>query len=414
MKISCLIVITTTFFQLGLHGQSENSLILEGKVLDGHSQVAIANAYVTLDNNRIGTVTNSQGAFRLILPSQYADDSIRISYIGYISQRYPIAEVTTPLQVVLKEDTQLLEAVVIRDYTAKSLILEAMGKIASNYYQQGYHSKGFYRLISKKKSDIVRISEAVFDLYHARPTKGNQFKLEKVRAIKDQQALKNINVGLKPQSVLRFDLINALSAWELLSKKGLKKHEFEIEGEVLYDNNPVYVISFSRKKDLKETGYQGKLYIDKNTLAFVYFDFAISGIPYHKYGNLAFRTKLKVLGFDLQMKQERFEIFYRKLGDRFYMSQATISHDLTVSVNRSQDQYLLQNAVNYLVTDIQLENNIPHTSDEVLSGNKLIEKRDSFKDPNFWKEHNIVLPGFDFDAIAERISIKNEQFAEEQ
>lgn len=99
----------------------EESRRINGKVTDSRGE-AIIGANIIEKGTSNGTTTDMDGNFSLnVKPSSI----LQISYIGYVTQEYPIQNKTS-LVIVLKEDLQALEEVVVVGYgTQKKEVVTA-------------------------------------------------------------------------------------------------------------------------------------------------------------------------------------------------------------------------------------------------------------------------------------------------
>jgi len=79
---------------------------------------AMAGVNVVVKNSTTGTITDIEGAFSLQVPASIDDATLVFSMIGYISQEVPVAS-QTQLTIILKEDSQILNEVVVTGYTAQ-------------------------------------------------------------------------------------------------------------------------------------------------------------------------------------------------------------------------------------------------------------------------------------------------------
>nr|MBI1229710.1 SusC/RagA family TonB-linked outer membrane protein [Cytophagales bacterium] len=106
----------------------ENSVDISGTVTDQNGQ-PIPGATVIVEGTNAGTVTDVDGKFTL---SVDVDATIRISFIGYESQRVTIAN-QTQLSITLREDQSSLQEVVVIGYGTqkKSDITGAISSISS-------------------------------------------------------------------------------------------------------------------------------------------------------------------------------------------------------------------------------------------------------------------------------------------
>ncbi|MDW7694780.1 serine hydrolase [Flammeovirgaceae bacterium SG7u.111] len=389
---------------------AQKSIILKGRVTAKGSGEPMPYTNVALQKSNMGTITNLQGEFKLIIPSNTANDSLRISFIGYNTALFSLNNIGAFLDCQLTEDPLLLQEVFITDLSAQNILATALQKIPENYYGSAFLSKGFYRVSSTKNQEYIHLSEAVFDLFQSKvPHKKQQFKLDKMRAIKDEKASHGINMGLRVNSIFEFDVINQLGDFDLLNKKGLKNHDFVLEGTANYDDTKAFVLSFDQKDGKKIAGYKGKLFIDANTFAFLYIDYGISpkGLAYFSYGDKGTRVLMSLLDIHLKMDKDEYQLSYKKTGGKYYLNH--VGNDARISFKSSRNHYEfeLETRVDYLVTSIQTEAYTPFSSDELLGKGKFIENQNSMYDPDFWKNYNIILPDHDFASIAKDIEAKN-------
>jgi TonB-linked SusC/RagA family outer membrane protein len=90
---------------------AQQQIKVSGIVSDESGEPVIG-ASVMILNTNIGTQTDIEGKFSLAVPS---NSTLKISYIGFLSQEIPIGGKTT-ITVVLKEDAKLLDEVVVVGY----------------------------------------------------------------------------------------------------------------------------------------------------------------------------------------------------------------------------------------------------------------------------------------------------------
>src|SRR5579872_6741174 len=89
--------------------------ILSGTV-KSKSNEGLPGVNIQLKNTDTGTVTDSDGTFKLQIPESESNTGILIfSYIGFANQEVPISS-RSVIDVVLTEDTKSLEEVVVTGY----------------------------------------------------------------------------------------------------------------------------------------------------------------------------------------------------------------------------------------------------------------------------------------------------------
>ena len=386
------------------------NILIQGMVRDAQNKEALPFTNVYLKESNIGTVSNEKGAFNINIPQDQKNDSLVFSRIGYKRLTMEISGSSSPLEVFLPENELVLNEVVVTGYTANAIVEKAIANIPNNYNQSPYRSTGFYRVTSQKDDNYIHLSEAVFDIYHARLAKPKQqFKLEKMRAIKDERASKGIDLGLKPSGLYEFDMVNNLDDMGLLNKKGLSLHTFRIDGTEIIDGKEAYIIAFDQK-NVKKPGYKGYMLIDKETFAFIHFNFGLSpkGAAYYKYGDASTRALMKIVGIDISMSRNNYQITYQKFKQKYYLNK--VGNDATLSFKSKREHYnfTTDTRVDYILTKLETENVSPFLQEETLGQGKMIEGQNSMYDPDFWKDYNILLSIHDFNAIAQTLEANNE------
>jgi hypothetical protein len=402
------IFLFTLLCTLNTLAQSPPESTASGFVLDATTREPLPYATVVVKGSTLGTVTNLKGAFKLSLPTNLKSDSLSISFMGYKSQTVAVSRLSSNNTIYLRENELLLNEVQVTGQTGLSILKKAIQQIPVNYYAQPYHSKGFYRVTSKRDAKYMHLSEAVFELHHA--TKASQFKLVKMRAIKDERESHGLDLGLKPASIIEFDIVNHRGEFDFLSEKGLKNYTIALKGKELYLDQEVVVLTFDQKEGVKKAGYKGKILIDTQTFAIVYLDYGFSpkGIHYYKYGDAAQRALMKMLDIHIGMTASNYQISYKRIGDRYYLSSVYNDAVLTFRSSRNHYNFVADTQVDYIATDIDLTNTVPFTDKETLGNSKLIEEQDSPYDESFWEGHNVILPNTDFTAIAKTIAANNQ------
>ncbi|MDR1884322.1 MAG: SusC/RagA family TonB-linked outer membrane protein [Prevotella sp.] len=106
-----LVLLFLCCFTFSMQIFAQQSIKLSGTVMDESGEPVIG-ASVMILNTATGTLTDLDGKYSLTIPS---NATVKISYIGYITQEIPVKGKTT-LNVVLKEDLKLLDEVVVVGY----------------------------------------------------------------------------------------------------------------------------------------------------------------------------------------------------------------------------------------------------------------------------------------------------------
>src|SRR5690242_6798541 len=100
---------------------------ISGKVTNAASGRAVRQASISINHKGVGTATNSQGLFTLIIPASNIKDSLKISCVGYTTQYIAIATVKNneALNIALTKSNTELKEVTIAYYDADKIIQKA-------------------------------------------------------------------------------------------------------------------------------------------------------------------------------------------------------------------------------------------------------------------------------------------------
>ena len=108
--------------------QQHQDVNLKGTVTDNMGE-PIVGANIVVPGSTIGTVTDINGNYNMILPR---GSVLRFSYIGYVDQEFTITDQTT-LNVQLLEDTELLDELIVIGYGVqrKSVVTAAISQVSA-------------------------------------------------------------------------------------------------------------------------------------------------------------------------------------------------------------------------------------------------------------------------------------------
>ncbi len=96
-----------SFYSLGVHAQRS----ISGKITDAAGQ-SLAGVTIIEDGTTNGTVTDIEGIYQITLKNDNASTMLKFSYVGYKSITRAVNSSTT-LNIVLEEDTDLLDEIVV-------------------------------------------------------------------------------------------------------------------------------------------------------------------------------------------------------------------------------------------------------------------------------------------------------------
>lgn len=124
---SCFLVTFLLFLSIG-YALPPEGITIKGRVMDEILKEPIPGANVQVKGTTLGTITDFNGNFSLVVPSK--SSVLVVSFIGYVTQEIAVGNQRT-ININLKEDAQSLDEVVVIAYGSqdKGLVTSAISSI---------------------------------------------------------------------------------------------------------------------------------------------------------------------------------------------------------------------------------------------------------------------------------------------
>ena len=283
---------------------------VSGVVRDKESRKKLENVAVSLVGTPIGTVTNAEGVFSLKIPHMDTIPQLELSHIGYMNARFsasaPEGSNNMHATILMIPIALQLNEVVAYGNSARRIVEEALERIPKNYPSDESMTSAFYRETVQKGHRYISISEAMLDVYKTsykqRTSDRDKVQIDKARRLLSQKQSDTLGVKVVggPNLPLFMDVVK--NAYALFDEETLDYYSFVQEPSVFIDDRLQYVISFRPRVKLDYALYVGRVFIDREHLAFTRAEFeldlsdrerAIAAILYKKPLGLRFRP-LKV------------------------------------------------------------------------------------------------------------------------
>ena len=283
---------------------------VSGVVRDKENRKKLENVAVSLVGTPIGTVTNAEGVFLLKIPHMDTIPQLELSHIGYMNARFsasaPEGSNNMYATILMIPIALQLNEVVAYGNSARRIVEEALERIPKNYPSGESMTSAFYRETVQKGHRYISISEAMLDVYKTsyrqRTSDRDKVQIDKARRLLSQKQSDTLGVKVVggPNLPLFMDVVK--NAYALFDEETLDYYSFVQEPSVFIDDRLQYVISFRPRVKLDYALYVGRVFIDREHLAFTRAEFeldlsdrerAIAAILYKKPLGLRFRP-LKV------------------------------------------------------------------------------------------------------------------------
>ena len=337
-------------------------ITIEGKVIDEKNE-PIAFAHITVENENVGTISNSEGQFKLISSKR----NILISAIGYLTRKVVLDEGYHVLKLT-QEIIELEEVTLVsRDY-AKELIQKAVNKIPYNYPDVEERHKGFYREQARweGEKELIYITEAAIEAIkepYSRLNRSGHVKLVEFRKYKGSQ-LDSLNKRFYGGG-------HDVHSLDIVARRGVflknpNAFDFKLIDTLQQHGNLIYKILFERKN--KESGH---VFIMDSTFAFIRFDYKSSSFFKFPGKNRQYRN------YSVSYEQSK--------GKKWRFKQ---SHYDTAFKEKSK---LLTLTSDYVTTEVEINKIVIPYLERMQFRDVLLEQTKEYT-PYFWENYNIILP----------------------
>lgn len=374
--------------------------IVSGTVTDAATGKPVMGASVTADD--VSVVTNADGFFTL--KSESAPASVAVSHVGYRMRRQPVTgrQLTVRLEPTV---IQLHEVLVMAD-NPRELLRAAIRKIPQNYSSEAELYHCFYRETAMKRQRYITVAEGVVDMYksaYQRATSSDRVAIRKGRRL--MSAKQSDTLGVKvlggPVTAVQLDLVKNPDL--LLNDDDLDYYDLAMETPTTIADRQQYVVSLSPRVKAEYPLYFGRLYIDRETLAFTRAELSLDMSDRQKATNMMlvkkplsvrFRPKELSLLVDYRLGADGLtRISYIRTTFRFncdwkrrlFATSFTACCELAVTSSTNRDVQPIRGRDSFDQRDA------------------FFDKVDYFRDPAFWEDYNIIEPTESLDRAVQRL-----------
>lgn len=372
-----------------------NYITINGIVKDKQTNKKLEYVTISVAGTSIGTVTNEDGVFSIKVNDSLQVNTIEFSHIGYSKQTLPIVQSDMEtVTVYMTPNVHMLRDVIIEVMNPRSLVESAIRKIKDNNSSTENMFTGFYRETIRKRRNYINISEAITHIYKTPYTE--DITRDKVQIFKGRQLLSpkagdTLIVKLQggPNLSTFVDIVKNPDL--ILDPASLGDYKFAMEESAMINEKPHYVVSFKPQRVYPYPLHYGKLYIDKETLAFSRAEFSLNMDD----DNKATRAILRKKPFNLRFKPQEVSFFvtYKQENGKSYLNY--IRNEVRFKCDWKRRLFSTgYTIVSEMVMTDRQEENVAKIPNKLAFNEKQIlsDKVSNFYDANFWEDYNIIEP----------------------
>jgi hypothetical protein len=367
----------------------------KGRIVDAQTRKPLIFASVTVEDENTATITNLDGEFQIKISKESKSQNLFVSFLGYYNLAYPLSKLKADGNILeLQPAIITLNEVQVFPDSPESIVRAMLRRTGQNYSTQANTMKGFYRESVKKKSMYVALSEAVVDIYKAPYSNETEDRIRifKGRKGMDERKMDTILFKLQggPVTALLLDAMKNQSF--LIDEDMLDYYEFSIDNMAKIDKKLNYVISFKERKKIQDFPlYEGKFYIDTETLALSAADFSLNLDDPIAAGKLF--IKKKPFGAEVTPTIATYSVKYREQNGKWYFSYAIGEVQFRVKWIKKifSTIYTLKSEIAITDRDEQNAEAFPY-KERFKRSDILNDKVGVFSDENFWGKYNTIEP----------------------
>ncbi len=387
---------------------------LTGRVIDAESLEPLPYATIGILHHGKGTVTNVNGDFILTAGSEYLNDTLTVSYVGYVNRRLLLRSLPgNNMAIALNRDYIPIPEIIIRVQDPLQILGRTIPAIASNYGTTPAMMTGFYREGVFRKKELQIYSEAVVRLYksaYARSLLNDQIKIIRSRKIENLEAKDTLAVRLKAGLSATLSLDGIKNLFDFIDPNSFNNYQYRLTDIVTIDGQTAFVISFRQKEWITEPLMQGDIYINSENYSLLLSEFEINP----KYVDLFTRSLISRVpgGFSMKPEYVRYRTHYRNIDGRYYLSH--VRGDLGF-IARSRKRLFNSRFTLFFelaITEYTRESVARFSHEEVAPLHAIFSSTITGYDATFWKGFDFLRPEEDLVSALENLKVRLGEFSE--
>ncbi len=379
---------------------------ITGQILSGMDKAPLEYATIWIPATWEGTISNSNGIFRINLPGPDPPDTIAVSCMGYSSRRLPVSALPDSLnRIFLSPAIIPIQEVIIRRSEPLHLIRQALEKIDDNHASNPVIETAFYRESVQKNTTYVMVSEAVLEIFKPGGTiaTNEQVKLLKGRKNLDVNEIDTVMVKLKGGLQTSFMLDFIRYRPDFLDPELFHLFTYKMADIVTVQDRNTYAIDFSQKSHTDPPHYRGRIYIDMETMAFQGIEMEVDP------QTISMATNAMVIKKPRNMKvrplSAAYKVSYKSDGEKFYLSMIKADVRFRIRKRKKIFSNVYRIISEMAVTNLQTNQASRFRPRETTNTRDIFADLLGGYDYEFWGPYNIITPDESMDEALKRISL---------
>jgi hypothetical protein len=350
---------------------SQEMIRITGKIADSATGQPLPFAQISLEHTGTGTSSNEEGVFQLNISQIFADDTLKIYYLGYEPQRIPVKKgIQGEILIFMKPGMLQLKEVEIVGFTPQEVIRMAVARIPRNYGKDSLILTAFIRSQKSVNNKLAEYTEAIIEdlktgyfLYKPgefakKHERSNIPFLLKGRVTSDTNLLNALGDAGRNAGCLSCNFINDLVEFyhkSILDEALFRYYDLKMEEMTGASGGKIYHIWYSQKNDAKEKLWKGELFIEGSSFAVIKIMQKPSMNAYAAYEKTKFNRVFTILGKPGWIQEMPFiqqTIAYSRKDTTWYLSSIRTENWLTFTYPLTGQKVKFNYKNDVVITDV--------------------------------------------------------------
>ena len=232
---------------------------LKSKIVDFTTYEPLENASIYIENSTIGSVSNVDGKFILLVPKRLENDTLVISSIGFKSFKILVSKFLNDEEIFLEEDIASLDEILImaeaRPKTGNDVVLRAIESLQNNLPEKPFMQKGFLRHRERNVKEYKWLIESAITLYDSSYASGSKNNLKI-----------NVDENRKSFDLRDVDSLFAYSSYLRNTSSNFKMSSKQLQRDTIKTTSLIEAIKWNDERiNGLEFLFKGKLNLVRNS-----------------------------------------------------------------------------------------------------------------------------------------------------
>ncbi len=338
------------------HTVTEN-IKITGKIINTKTQAPIPFVNIGVEGTRVGTITDMDGRFSLSVPEKYRNKYFVISAVGFESQRFSVAKnAGTDMGIIeMKPKNFHIEEVEVQEKSLfpYKVVKTAIDNINDNYIQMPLNYRVYYNFnsrvgIESKKRELIAL---IYDSQGY--TTRDYYQAYNFRNYEFLQARRNFEINCLADGNTNFDDLLSMdivrTRGNVLDKNHLNSFELSLKEETIFQDDSVYVISYScsepsldKTGDFYATTYKGTLWITKDNFVVLKNETHVKASDYSRFGRSYFADPV-LSEWNRQKVDYNFTVTYTPHAGIYYLNEITYHREMISKHKKTGEINVVEN-----------------------------------------------------------------------